>query len=539
MAKFVTVARVLGDGPFAEIGQPRVVAEAPDGALIAVAGDLGDRPQWHGRDVAARSRPLGWWPCGIYRRADLRCELLFTTRWQANSIAFHPRLPVAAVGTGSYDGGYQYSGELLLVDLVSGRVVSALDQDRMVRAVSWRDDHVMAIVLAPFSDVDEETLGTDALAVAVRRDSWHPPKTRMIRLAGTTETPLATVKEPDLAAARRAVESICADHGSRWNPRRQVWAVHGLSDGRVLAALEGVAPKCWPATGTEADWTRPADGTGCQITVAPDERSAVTNTQPPWRPKRAASQVERVSLPDGTPTADIDVDFPAVMVGRRDGWLALRNADRGRSARDVTLVAPRGAIGARLRIGGYDLFNHFFDIRDAPELLFLQGSPSEPWRDKWVVAVDTKRASVRRLFPLEWDTRRNGRLFGGPGAFVDDEKGPAILHAGALHDGSGLVPGNAFVARRSYPDGDLAWVFTADYQVTAIDTRDQVVFACLNSGEFVVLRSRDGSVLGRQQVTVDGHRVVPLSVATAGRNRVLIGTLDGRLLDCAVALPGT
>src|SRR5205085_9068082 len=54
-------------------------------------------------------------------------------RWPAKAIAFHPVLAIVAIGTGSYDGGYAYEGELLLLNLATGHVVSLLEWPREVR----------------------------------------------------------------------------------------------------------------------------------------------------------------------------------------------------------------------------------------------------------------------------------------------------------------------------------------------------------------------------------------------------------------------
>ncbi|MFE4176854.1 hypothetical protein ACFRR7_33240 [Streptomyces sp. NPDC056909] len=44
-------------------------------------------------------------------------------------MAFHPGPPLLAVGTGSYDGGYSFEGELLLLDLEAGTAASLIVHD--------------------------------------------------------------------------------------------------------------------------------------------------------------------------------------------------------------------------------------------------------------------------------------------------------------------------------------------------------------------------------------------------------------------------
>jgi len=81
-------ARICGQGPFVEVGDPTVVAVSAE--VIAVGGSHG-WPQWNGHDVSARSdRSTGWFPVGLFSSIDLSCVRVLTTRWEINSIAIHP-----------------------------------------------------------------------------------------------------------------------------------------------------------------------------------------------------------------------------------------------------------------------------------------------------------------------------------------------------------------------------------------------------------------------------------------------------------------
>jgi hypothetical protein len=536
------VDRVLGAGPFCEIGQPRVTATSPREELIAVGGALA-WPQWHGRDVSGRSRPNpGWHPTAVYRSDDLTCLFQLTSRWPVNALAFHPTLPLLAIGTGAYDGGWFYKGELLLLDMSTGATVSLLEYPREVRRLTWQDPEILALVLAIPSDEDEERFGTTSLACSIRRDDWDRATAGMLRMP-YGEEPYAGKSQTDPAVAAAVVERLCTERGRAWTPRRAVWAVQALADGRVLAALEGIALECWTPTSEVSAWQVPTDGTGCQVTTLPDGRTALALTQTPSRYHGRGrwtsepSVVVEVDLNGGTVRTTHRAASPAIVASRADGQWALRDTEHDSTTMtgEVTLVDPDGAHPSTVQLGRYDLFNHYFDIRYAPDLLFLQGMGGKPSRDKWVVAVDAPHGRARRLFPLEWDAARGGHLFGGVGAYLNDRAGPALVHTGAVHDGAGLLAGNAFVARRAYPSGELHWVFTADHQATALDVDADFVYVTFNSGELVILRAVDGAVQTRQQLQVNGRRIIPLSLARVGAHRLVIGTLDGRVLDCSIA----
>ncbi|MFB9931037.1 hypothetical protein ACFORO_21835 [Amycolatopsis halotolerans] len=499
-SEVLTVQQVLGDGRFAEVGDVRLTETDSRTGHVAVGGALG-RPLWAGHSVASSSGPTAWNRVGVYRADTLECVHLVRLYWPVNALAFHPELPILAIGSGSYDGGYFYEGELTVLDLESGHATSLLKDRREVTGLRWRDRHTLDAKISVPTEDDENELGTTTMDVAIAVPDWRAAKARSLQVNGVAVAPTATPFAPE-------------------KRRRQAWAVAALSDGRILASLDRVAVECWSATG-EREWSVPASGVGCQLYVDPAENTAVLNTWTGWT--GSASTVERVRLADGHVEPVRTLDRPAVVVTDETGQLAIR-PETG-----PTEVLPSDS---RVELGRYDLINHFFDIRRAPTLLFLQGMGARAHEDKWIVAFDPTRQRTERLFPLEWDAAQGRQLFGGPGVFVDG----SIVHATAVHNGAGLLPGNSCVVRRSYPDGKAQWVFTADHQVTAMDTIGCTVYVAFNSGEIVALDATDGQLLGRQHLQVNGHPVVPLSMSAAAPNRLIIGTLDGRVLVCDTAV---
>jgi hypothetical protein len=208
------IDRILGDGPFREIGLPRVTATSPDRLLIAVGGTH-VAPRRHGR-------PAGPWshPVAVYGTGDLTCRFLTGTRWPVNALAFHPTRPLLAIGTGAHDGGYLHQGELLLLDLDGGATVSLIEHPRAVRRITWRDPQTLDLVLAVVCDGDVSDAGGTSLACTLHRDDWYRPA------AGSPpagETPHPDVPDPDPADAVAAVQRLSPG----WAPRRAVWAVEG------------------------------------------------------------------------------------------------------------------------------------------------------------------------------------------------------------------------------------------------------------------------------------------------------------------------
>lgn len=544
MSGSLTIRRILGDRPFAEIGTPSAVAINEERGLVAVGGDLGYL-QWSGCGTAKdRWRP---YRVGIYGSGDLRCRWVVESWWPVHSFAFHPTLPVVAVGTGAYDGGYSFEGELLILDLRSGRSTSVIRGAREVLHVRWESERDLRLVVAPPDDYDFDEAHVHGFAVVVERFDWSNVARGSVQQEELSGQWVEFERPAMEEAASRGIESLAGLAGEPWwEPRRQVWDVQGLRDGRVLACSDGVLAEAWLPDG-RLEWCVPDEEGGRQLVVRAGQRDAWVNVERRrvrWVGRERVAEpplFARVSLADGKVLGSLCLDTSVALTTRDDGWLALRCTDWERHhPRPAALIRPAGeAPEVRVPLGGFDLFNHAFPIRGSRQLLFLQGKEREPWRDKWVVAVDPAgpdgEPSVRQLFPLEWDAKRARHLFGGPGIEIGSAENRDLVHAGAVHDGAGLLPGNAFVVRRSLGDGAAHWVFTADFPATALDGDDDTVYVAFNSGELVALRTSDGAVRWRQQLEVGGQPVVPLSLTLTGAGRLLIGTVDGRILDCSVA----
>jgi hypothetical protein len=515
---------VRGDGPFAAIGRPVAVRTSPDGTLVAVGG-APSPPRWHGFDVTERPEPhRGWYPVGVYRTADLSCAHFVTSCWEPASIAFHPTLPLVAIGTGTYDGGWRSDGELLLLDLRTGDVVSVLDELRWVHRVAWRPDgETLDLVLSVRTDGEAEREGARRLRVTVRRTDWRRPSPGMVRLGALCRRPVRDEIAPpsgdaEAGDAGAIVDGLCTTHGTHRAGRGAVWALRALPDGRLLAALAGLSAagpgiraECWSPGAVWPDWSAPVAGAGCQVALGPDGRTALTVSAPPAVPTI-------LDLVDGVPRAEVACDAPApVLTARADGWFVLRGPT------GAVLYRPDGDPATAVDLGA----RHFFDVRHAPVLLCLDDVGGQPC----VVSVDVPDGRVRPLFPLDWEADRDGVPSGGPGVYLADALGAAVVHAGTIHCGFALRGGSVFVVRRAFPSGVVCWLYRADHPVTALESDGRWVYAAFNSGEVVVLDAATGRVTARREVKAGGRPVVPLSLALTGDGGLAVGTLDGLIVE--------
>ncbi|MFJ4183671.1 hypothetical protein [Kitasatospora sp. NPDC089509] len=148
------------DDPFAELGDPCLAVTDKRRGLVAVAGA---REHGEARTV------------GLFHVTDrARRRWLLDSPYPVNAMAFHPSRPLLAVGTGEYDGGYHFEGELLLVDLEDGTVRSLLDGafGRQVLGLEWLDDQELRVLLAPHDDYKDDLAHAEGHIAVLRRTDW-------------------------------------------------------------------------------------------------------------------------------------------------------------------------------------------------------------------------------------------------------------------------------------------------------------------------------------------------------------------------------
>lgn len=520
--------RVLGGGAFCEVGLPTRVEVGSH--KVAVGGHAGV-PQWPGYDAQRSKGRTRWHRVGVYDLATLECEALVQLRWPPLALKFHPERALLAIGSGSYDGGYLFEGELTLLDLETGVAASVLDRNREVLDVAWGESGELRLVVSP---TDEEAPPGPFEAV-LPYEFWSELEESSTPIDDLTDGVVARPVEPEDPGP--TLDELCSAAGAERTVRRVVWSVLPV-DGSVLASLDGVAVERWNADDSLGFRTH-ADGVGCQLIT--HSGSVVTNViptkaHPNYRLKRPPSTVSVVDPGNGSLTPLLAPEQPVVLASA-DGRLLARTCEYGEPQSPSTILEPDGS-ASEIKLGRYDLFNHYLSVAGAPHLLVLEGDEPKPWLNKWVVRLDAARERRRRspsfvrtrLFPLEWDVSRGAQVMSGPSAYVDDRSGPSIIHGGLIHSPR-VGDCDSFVVRRRYPSGELQWEHRDQAQAVGLAHAAERVVVGLISGEVVVLDCSSGDVVDRFTLTIGRHVAIPLSIATTTHRTVVIGTLDGRIVE--------
>ncbi|GKQ36655.1 sialidase family protein [Streptomyces sp. A012304] len=532
--------RLIPDDPFPEVGHPFTTVVSADGRWLAVACSV------TGRNGGGR--------VAVYRTSDLALWDQFVLERGIEDMAFHPALPVLAVGTEDGDE-FERRGGLHLYEPGTRRRADAALPDVGVTGLRWLDARRLEVTFAA-PVVDYEDLGRDAYTRrVVERDDWATAAGPDTDASAALEALVAGERVPvdidrerpgaaDLTRPQRYLAELAAERGRTWTRRAGVAVVHALRDGRVLTAAQGgTLLECWSPDGGEL-WSVPApedafQRSGCRLYVTPDERTVWITVLVGTSDNRT-TLLRRFALADGTLLAELKFAFPVALASRTDGvWIARDSRELYPGPRwppyESVVLTPSGKRLGALALGESDN-SYDLQVRRSPHLLLLQGAGAEDTRtellEKWVVRVAPDGAE--RLFPYAWGDAAVGPvgrfLRGGPAVYVEDD-GAGLVHA--CTDGL-----DGFLLRRALPGGEVVWAHRLPARVTGVDAHAGLVHAVTaagpDNGELLTLRADDGEILRRVPTAVGGHVFTPTCLSVSDSGALVIGTVEGRVLSTRV-----
>ncbi|TQJ55340.1 hypothetical protein [Streptomyces sp. SLBN-115] len=188
---------------FLGVGDPFLVVHDEQRGLLAVAGT----------DAHDRATPVA-----VHNSRSFVRRALIRSRFPVHALAFHPRSPLLAIGTGRYDGGYFFEGELLLLHLKTGVVASLIENGfgRQVLGLEWLDERSLRVLVAPPDDWQDEAAHENGHVAVVDRVDWTAVPARSLSgrdLAG----PRTFAPRPE---PREAVQRAVATLRSLWQAQR-------------------------------------------------------------------------------------------------------------------------------------------------------------------------------------------------------------------------------------------------------------------------------------------------------------------------------
>ncbi|HVK74445.1 MAG TPA: PQQ-binding-like beta-propeller repeat protein [Kofleriaceae bacterium] len=452
-------------------------------------------------------------------------------RFPINDVAFHPTASWLAIGTGSYDGGYQFEGELFLWNWETGEHQRLLAESREVVRCRFVDAGKLAVLLRPR---DEEEYGaSDPFATYVGGVLDDPsPVADTDAPAGRPDPRLADLQPID-------PRSLGFDVPARWADRRlstgdqellrrvgfeerhRVWDVAWLGNDRVAAVHDCCQLEIWRLDGHREVHVR-GEGHGVQVLRQAD-RLLVHVLQPDTGAGGPPARSCLVELRDGSLVEWRA--FPGVYLFSvdRHGRILVRDARPDASAaRRDRVLDPSGAVVMEADLGGYDGSNHHLRLDGGRELYFLRGAPPAPYLAKRLCAIDEALTVSDRGC---WD---------GPGEQLVKScaafgPGDSIVRGYQVRLGSDASTG--MVDLYSLSRGQPVWRCEVGASITAVAASSDArhVIVAQPDGHLRLIDASDGRLLHHEALAAHGVPTAATALALAG-DALLVGTIDGRLL---------
>ncbi|HAH46868.1 MAG TPA: hypothetical protein DCM07_18860 [Planctomycetaceae bacterium] len=256
----------------AETGRPAGGFRRQDGEIVALCTEFGllywpARAIYDGHHLQYR--------VSLYSK-DLKTRIgvFDNARYPINDIAFHPSQPMMAIGTGAYDGGYMFEGDLWLWNWETGESRSLLGEFREVVQCRFVDNKHLAITMRPrheeeFEGKEDEVFNT--YVGLIINDFCNKPKPlqgkgdpRLDDLTPLDPKNLGFLSPPISVNERhqRFVDIIGEVNG--YEERARVWDIHWMSENQIALVHDNCHVEVWNTNG-KREYRQVGEGFGVQI----------------------------------------------------------------------------------------------------------------------------------------------------------------------------------------------------------------------------------------------------------------------------------
>ncbi len=326
------------------------------------------------------------------------------------SVAFHPTRSIVLLGGGSYDGGYVFEGELLLWDWESLQAQHVARVPTVVTCEFFSDGSAANITVCPWDEGFAEGRGSDpfdmffVLSLSNLFDRGSVESQVSEQLAVQNPKTSAEIGAGAGGAWREPLKEIASAFGVTYRRRSPIWDVALIDEHTIGIVHDDCLIDLFLHDGT-AECVLSGEGHGVQIVRAGGAtflhsvkyglNAAGWSTCNTKISKLSGRELTGVAAFEGRYTFSISHD--GALLGRCD---RLQPRDSPKKDRILT---REGKTAKSCDLGHYDVFNHFLRVDGAPSLFFVQGTPPESHKHKYVCMVDHS-GSVRRLWPILEDT---------------------------------------------------------------------------------------------------------------------------------------
>jgi hypothetical protein len=465
---------------------------------------------------------------------DTRIAVFDGSRFPINDVAFHPTESMVAIGTGCYDGGWSFNGDLWIWNWESGEVASLLHESRDVAQCRWLDDGHLAAILRPRNEEEFDYEKYDAFKTYVGVIIENFQDARSSRCSSTNWKPdprlagLEPIEPASLGFAtpprdhREMLQQFSDVLGTTTYERRaRVWDLLWLSDDRLAATHDYCHVEVWDTNSSRKIQEYKGVGFGVQLFQA--KTHVLVHVIERTGDFECDNRSMLYRMTKNGLTAVRAFDYTVTVTMDAAGNLLCRDTGDWRKTRERTdmILGPSNETLVCKDLGFFDAINHYIRLDGREGLYFLQGTPPSSYADKRLcrVRLDGDIESV-----IRWD-KPDAHAAMSTACWISHS---ALARACHLY-GPRPSDGVSYIERMDIETATSAWRVPLNSPPTSlVVVGNRIVFA-LTDGTFGVVTANTGAKELETELEMDGVPIVATAMASRGE-RVAVGTSDGRVL---------
>ncbi len=504
--------KIYGRNCFDEITNPKKLFEFQEQNLIGIAHSY--YGQWSGRHINTRKECLS-----LYKSDSLELVAhIDSLKYPVNDVDYHEKKKLILIGTGSYDGGYFFEGELLIFDLKSKSLIKIIEDNREFTKCKFIGNEIEFIV-NPTHDLDNEDytnksykIPLDTLRVFQLKD-LNPIK---IQPHDENSFNYESYQER-LQEIPNKLSNYCNQLNKNFIHKSLAWDIVFFGDDKLLIGYSNGKIGILEILNEKIDIKSISKNGECaQVFINIDTEVAIINRSYRHIDSDNHNTVYEYNTSTGMMNQVANGTF---MLSKSNSgkYLARQTDYQNKNRNDIIFDSSFKKIMER-RLGHYDLFNHYIRIDNSENLYALVGNPKEQHQNKRLIEINPSTLSEQTLFELERQPNHYNNL------------------NGILSDDIFIIEGNIYNPnpyQKNYElrgikkNGEVIWRRELSNQSTGMTTLDEYpnqVAISLTSGETLIMNKLTGETTTiPKSKEVNGY---PLSISNKG-NKIAIGYDNG------------
>ncbi|MFE8700015.1 hypothetical protein ACFYKX_05180 [Cytobacillus sp. FJAT-54145] len=270
----IMLENVYGKTPFHGNGKLTGIKYNLDKSVIAVVSEF-SLYGWAGRKLENRNLPFRY-RVQLYNIKTLESISCLDVPYPINEIAFHPQECLVFLGTGSFDGGFLYEGELLNWDYHTGELFSLLEESREIISVNFDEkDDMLNFTVSPEDDWENKKYKD--LFVYKTDDFYNKQKLNNFMQIGTTPK----VNKIYSIQSKKRTHSDCSKELKKLCPeyeyRANIWDIKWRNGEDIFCVGESPFLEKWNFGKKQSIFHE--KGRGCQLFISSNKERVYVHSE--------------------------------------------------------------------------------------------------------------------------------------------------------------------------------------------------------------------------------------------------------------------